>query len=1405
MKKKLIFLFFISFAFGSTFAKEKIDSIEKLTSSLAGLAKIQAYNLLAEKYYNLNLRKSLDYADSAYNLTLTGSNEYEKARALINKANVVIKSIENKSGVKLYQQALAIYKKINSRNDVAKTLNHIGYTMISTQNYNQGYSYFLDAMKIYESENDFGGIARVYYNFGVIYGRWQIYDKALESFNMAKKYYLQNKDKSGYAETLLGIADLYRLQGKNSSVKELLLSAIKLLEESGNTFQEIEAYRILGDYYWDAEKNFTISLKYLNMAVLMAEKVGDKPQIASYYSNIAFLYSQNGNFQLSLANNLKSIKIREELGWKIMSASSMINIGKDYIDLKEYPNAKKWLDSGLKIANEMSALAYQKRGYTFLYELYIKTNDSRNAIQTLNSLLDIAERFRISERIDKTTAIRLQNQLFEFERKDLHNKKDQFQIYLILSIIIFIFAIITIFIFYFSLSYKKKSLNRLTIQQNEIQSQEHFIEKITSTVPTIIFIFDISLRRNIYRNINIAAVLGYKESLEQIDINYIMSLCHPEDLPAFQTFMEDVGEWKDDKEVKVLISRLKDASGNWRWFQSRNVVFSRNYNGVPVQILTSILEISDLKISENKLREQNQYLRMINELSFKLASVKDTDELFRTIAYGLKEITGAIGVFVNSFYPDEGFLKPKFIASSDFLQTQVNGILGKNIFDLKFPVDDSAKEFIINSTVLMSDDLNEISFGSIPKAVAQILKYSLSLGPSVGISLSFERELFGTATLFFNNKQTITDTELLKIIGMIAGVSIKRKQAEESLIASEFKYRQLINESGVGVFIYQDGVFKYCNEKFAFMFGYEDANSMINTKFSKLVENNYKPIVESNLARVLTGSVPRVNYSFKGVKANGKIVDFEVIHSRINFDGDKKAIQGILYDLSEKKKAEKQLKDSEILYNTLIETSPDGIFLTDLTGKIITCNNRIAEMWGYDYPQELNGIQSLDFIIPEQRERAYKLVEETLVTGNLNNIEFTHIRKDGVKFDVELNAKLLRDSSGSPKSFIGIIRDITERKKSDEAINLLSRLQSIGNLASGISQNFKNFLSSMLLNLNLAKVKKVNIEKYFNNIERVIFEADRLATRYETFASGGEPVKFPFKPDVIKNTVLKMLSEKNIDFDFSAQENFWLIKGDAKQIIEVFTNLTNNSLEAMPEGGTISVSIENFEISNNFPFNLNSGKYIRITFSDNGKGIPSQIVDKIFDPFFSTKTEGIGLGLTTAYYIIQKHEGLIRVESPKGKGTNFTIILPATDSINDEKNIPVKYDTKLPEKKYRIFLMDDDTDIRETMSEILELNDYEFFVAENGEQAISEFENAKRIGKPYDIAILDLTIQGGRGGEEVLKDLRKIDENIKAIIFSGHSALPIISNYQEFGFQGILKKPVSMNDITEIIRKVISS
>jgi signal transduction histidine kinase/CheY-like chemotaxis protein len=391
----------------------------------------------------------------------------------------------------------------------------------------------------------------------------------------------------------------------------------------------------------------------------------------------------------------------------------------------------------------------------------------------------------------------------------------------------------------------------------------------------------------------------------------------------------------------------------------------------------------------------------------------------------------------------------------------------------------------------------------------------------------------------------------------------------------------------------------------------------------------------------------------------------------------------------------------------------------------------------------------------------------------------------------------------------GVIRQQVESERAarlEAALARASKLESLGVLAGGIAHDFNNLLTVVMGNLSLARLDpNIDAETVhcLSESERAAMRARDLTRQLLTFAKGGAPMKASTRlPDIVREAAEFALHGSKARCEFRFAPDVWLADVDKAQIGQVVHNIVINANEAMPHGGTIQLVMANEELAQaRGP--LVPGRYVRLSFTDNGAGISPEIVARIFDPYFTTKKSGSGLGLATVYSIVKKHQGHVEVTSQPGQGTTFTVWLPAADEPAAESEAPKVTAHVAPKKSARVLLMDDEPSIRMLGATMLKRMGLEVTAVNDGSAVVSEYASATASGQRYDLVILDLTVPGGMGGAEAMEQLRAMDANVRAIVSSGYSSDPVMANYQRHGFQGRVPKPYVTEDLSSVVKKVL--
>ncbi|MFH1685481.1 MAG: PAS domain S-box protein [Candidatus Micrarchaeota archaeon] len=503
----------------------------------------------------------------------------------------------------------------------------------------------------------------------------------------------------------------------------------------------------------------------------------------------------------------------------------------------------------------------------------------------------------------------------------------------------------------------------------------------------------------------------------------------------------------------------------------------------------------------------------------------------------------------------------------------------------------------------------------------------------------------------------------------------------------------------------------------------------------------------------------------------------------------------------ERRMAELALRESEERFRDLTEALPQTVYETDLEGRISYANPQAFETFGYPPSIIESGITLANLISQKDWPRLSDSISALRSGGHTSGKEYLAVRSDGTTFPIVVYTRT-KKRDNRIIGFRGIAVDITERRKLEVEMQRNAKMKAVGRLAGGIAHDFNNLLMVMVGNASLAGVltepgDDEERAKVLSEIERVGKEAKALTDQLLTFAKGGSPVKETASMvELLEETSQLMLRGSNVIAKHNHPSDLWPVDIDRSQIGQVVQNLVVNADQSMPEGGTILLSSRN--MSN--PPNLPLGDYIELSFTDTGIGIRSNELEEIFEPFYTTKDKGHGLGLATTYRIVKNHGGDIHVKSKLGKGSTFTVYLPAKPGA-----VPIPSYTppsNLTTGNARILLMDDEPSVRNSASRMLQRLGYSCTSAINGTDAIEQYRSALS-DNAFDLVILDLTVPGGMGGVEALKRLQEIDPNVLAIASSGYTNDDTMAHPKTSGFAGVLPKPYSLQRISDIVAQTL--
>ncbi len=519
--------------------------------------------------------------------------------------------------------------------------------------------------------------------------------------------------------------------------------------------------------------------------------------------------------------------------------------------------------------------------------------------------------------------------------------------------------------------------------------------------------------------------------------------------------------------------------------------------------------------------------------------------------------------------------------------------------------------------------------------------------------------------------------------------------------------------------------------------------------------------------------------------------------------------QLVLVDLTEMTRARQALAAERERLSVTLRAMSDAIVTVDRDGRVQYLNEAATELTGWPR-EEATGrtlLEICQFGSAQAGQPIAAPMAAALAQGRAVDLPpHTLLQpRRGERRRVEGRCAPMHDLQGQAIGVVLAMRDVTQRSRLEADLLRASKMESIGVLAGGIAHDFNNLLAIVMGNLTLAllddRVREAG-GKWLREAERGTLRAKELTQQLLTFAKGGEPVRSAvLLADAVREAAEFALHGAAARCEFAIADDLRAADADKGQIGQVVQNLVINAVQAMPGGGTIRLSLANETLAAGAVATLPAGHYLRLEIADTGRGIAPEHLARIFEPFFTTKEYGTGLGLATVYSVIQKHRGYISVESTVGRGSTFRLWLPAARA---EPPKPAATANPFDRVKGRVLFMDDEEPIREMSRELLERQGLEVTLTNDGGAAVREYAIAQISGRRFDLVIVDLTVPGGMGGADAMREILKIDPSARGIVSSGYSSDPVMGNYRVHGFRGSVPKPYRIGDFSQTIRRVLT-
>lgn len=600
------------------------------------------------------------------------------------------------------------------------------------------------------------------------------------------------------------------------------------------------------------------------------------------------------------------------------------------------------------------------------------------------------------------------------------------------------------------------------------------------------------------------------------------------------------------------------------------------------------------------------------------------------------------------------------------------------------------------------------------------------------------------------------------------------------------------------------GVIVDCNEQTSRITG-RPRREIVGTHYSELLASAGNDTQFDGLFRQLM-SGDAVSPIDVALRVDGRDLLLEVIPALVKVDGIPVSIQIIARDVSEERVAQEKLVSSERHNKELLERLPLTVFEADMHGRISSANTTGIEMFGYSQEDDIGCLRIPDMVAPRDRQRATLNFMRILKEGReAPGTEYMALKKNGEEFPIRIFSRPIV-SDGKVSGIQGIIVDVSQQRETEKLLAEASKMESLGRLAGGISHDFNNLLQIVLGSASMAELlnRSKDVGSYIGNVIEAAKRAVSLTGQLQMLAKGMPPAtKACSIGAFIQDTCRLSSIGTAVSLDFEIQEGLWPANVDLHQIGQVIGNMIINSCQAMPQGGNIFVRAGNCSLSDGEVRGLEAGRYVVISITDDGNGIPEEIIGKIFDPYFSTKPitgslGGQGLGLSTSLSIVRNHHGTILVDSEVGVGTAFEIYLPASDSdlvreSSTEVQAPVL-------RSGRILFVDDEQMVRNLAERMIRRIGCEVVLASSGSYAIELVKKALESGSPFDVVVTDLTMPG-MTGDRLIAEIRRLQPEVKVVLSSGYNSCTT----HEFGVKvdAVLPKPYQMTSLTEVIAKLL--
>jgi PAS domain S-box-containing protein len=725
--------------------------------------------------------------------------------------------------------------------------------------------------------------------------------------------------------------------------------------------------------------------------------------------------------------------------------------------------------------------------------------------------------------------------------------------------------------------------------------------------------------------------------------------------------------------------------------------------------------------------------------------------------------------------------------------------------------------------VIAYPDHDFVTLDVLDYLIVAVLLSSLFLSVRISILLL---GLNLTVILVFSSNEAYKYTELgitsplflnFVISSLIILVAYSRNKLEAErqaeLAEKEERFRLLLETSFEGMILCDNGFLIEANVGFARMMGYSSTAEVLGKQVQDFIVQNGSAMLDYSFVQL------NVNHPLElvGCRRDGSPLPLEIV-ARSHYYRGRHVTIAAFRDISERKRAEIALAAEKERLAVTLQSIGDGVITTDIQGRVVLLNRVAETLTGWSQAEAAGrSLEEVFRIVAAKTNTSIenpvrKVLDTDAIVELSNHTEL--ISKDGARYTLVDTGAPIRDyATGQTTGVVLVFRDMTVQEKMAQELQRAQKMESLAVLAGGIAHDFNNILMAMVgyINLSATRLEQGDTEGLSESlleVENAAFRAKDLTQQLLTFAKTGTPLKKAASlENLLQESAQFILHGSNVSCQFNFPLGLWAVEIDQGQISQVVNNLVINAVHAMPQGGKLNISVENLPLPRLDPtLPLPKKDYVCIKVQDEGLGIPPDHINHIFEPYYTTKQKGNGLGLAMTFSIVQQHEGFITVESEIGRGTTFIVYLPASANrsqlIAPSKAKPVSSTLSL-KGSGRLLVLDDDRRILTFLKKSLTHYGYTVDLVENGLDAIEQYRQAFFSSDPYALVLMDLTIVGGIGAKEVIASLRQFDPYIKAIVTSGYASDPTIVHYQDYGFSTSITKPFRFSELAQKIKDIL--